>query len=222
MARMTRATLKARGYEPEQIDELIEMHTTTTTELKGRISELEADLEAEKAKVSELDKVKEQLKMAKDSLKDTTDKLTEAEKARDDALSKADTATKDLETLKTDTAAKETASKREKALREELKNGKYSDEAVNIIFDSKRDFAAKVEFDDDGKAKNLADIMGEIDTAYPQYKPKETVSGSNPATPPANNGGNAGMTWADIDKIKDPEKRQKAMLDNMKSLGLKK
>lgn len=190
--------------------------------LKAQIAELETKLETAENKVSKLDEVKEQLKTAKESLKDTTDKLAEAEKARDDALSKADIASKDLETLKTDTAAKETASKREKALREELKNGKYSDEAVNIIFDSKRDFAAKVEFDDDGKAKNLADIMGEIDTAYPQYKPKETLSGSNPATPPANNGGNAGMSWAEIDKIKDPEKRQKAMLDNMKSLGLKK
>lgn len=218
----TRQWLNARGYEKDQQEELISEHITVVNALKAQIAELETKLETAESKVSKLDEVKEQLKTAKDSLKDTTDKLTEAEKARDDALSKADTAAKDLETLKTDTAAKETASKREKALREELKNGKYSDEAVNIIFDSKRDFAAKVEFDDDGKAKNLADIMGEIDTAYPQYKPKETVSGSNPATPPANNGGNAGMTWADIDKIKDPEKRQKAMLDNMKSLGLKK
>lgn len=218
----TRSWLKSRNYEPEQIDELIGEHMTSVNALKTQIGELQTMLEAAENKVSKLDEVKEQLKTAKESLKDTTDRLTAAEKARDDALSKADTAAKDLETLKTDTAAKETASKREKALREELKNGKYSDEAVNIIFDSKRDFAAKVEFDDDGKAKNLADIMGEIDTAYPQYKPKETVSGSNPATPPANNGGNAGMSWTEIDKIKDPEKRQKAMLENMKSLGLKK
>lgn len=218
----TRQWLNAKGYEKDQQEELIGEHIAVVNALKAQIAELEAKLETAENKVSKLDEVKEQLKTVKESLKDTTDKLTAAEKARDDALSKADTAEKDLETLKTDTAAKETASKREKALREELKNGKYSDEAVNIIFDSKRDFAAKVEFDDDGKAKNLADIMGEIDTAYPQYKPKETVSGSNPATPPANNGGNAGMSWAEIDKIKDPEKRQKAMLDNMKSLGLKK
>ena len=83
MARMTRATLKARGYEPEQIDELIEMHTATTTELKGRISELEADLEAANTKVSEYDKVKDELKTVKQNLKDTTDKLTAAEKDRD-------------------------------------------------------------------------------------------------------------------------------------------
>lgn len=221
MARMTRATLKARGYEPEQIDELIEMHTATTTELKGRISELEADLEAANTKVSEFDKVKDELKAAKQSLKDTESKLTEAEKDRDEYKSKSETSAADIEKLKSDYEAKETASKKEKALRTELKNGKYSDEAMSVIFDSKKDYASKVEFGEDGKATNLADILSEITTAYPQYTPKQKTTGTNPATPPANGGGNTGMTWEEIDKIKDPEKRQLAMAKNMKSLNIK-
>lgn len=220
MARMTRATLKARGYEPEQIDELIEMHTATTTELKGRISELEADLEAANTKVSEYDKVKDELKTVKQNLKDTTDKLTAAEKDRDDYKSKSETTAADIEKLKSDYEAKETASRKENALRTELKNGKYSDEAMTVIFDSKKDYAGKVEFGEDGKATNLADILSEITTAYPQYTPKQKTTGTNPATPPANGGGNAGMTWDEIDKIKDPEQRQLAMAKNMKALGI--
>ena len=222
MARMTRATLKSKGYEPDQIDDLIEMHTSTTTALQAKIDDLEAKLEEATTKASKLDEVKEQLKTAKDSLKDANDKLTAAEKDRDDYKTKYDNSNLDIEKLKNDYAAKETAAKREKVLRDELKNGKYSDEAMSIIFDSKRNFADKVEFDDEGKAKNLTDIMGEIDTAYPQYKPKSSTSGTNPATPPANNGSSTGMSWDDIDKIKDPEQRQLAMAKNMKSLGLKK
>lgn len=220
MARMTRATLKARGYEPEQIDELIEMHTATTTELKSRISELEADLEAERTKVSEYDKVKDELKAAKQSLKDTTDKLTAAEKDRDEYKAKSETSAADIEKLKSDYEAKETASKKESALRTELKNGKYSDEAMTVIFDSKKDYASKIEFGEDGKATNLADIINEISTAYPQYTPKQKTVGTNPATPPANGGGHTGISWAEIDKIKDPEQRQLAMAKNMKSLGI--
>lgn len=222
MARMTRATLKARGYEPEQIDELIEMHTATTTELKGRISELEADLEAEKTKVSKLDKVTSELEQVKQSLKDTEDKLTAAEQERDEYKSKSETSAADIEKLKTDYAAKETAAQREKALRTELKNGKYSDEAVSIIFDSKKDYASKVEFDDEGKATNISDIMKEITEAYPQYTPKAATTGTNPATPPANSGGTPSVSWDEIDKIKDPEQRQKAMYRNIKALGIKK
>jgi hypothetical protein len=91
---------------------------------------------------------------------------------------------------------------------------------MTVIFDSKKDYAGKVEFGEDGKATNLADILSEITNAYPQYTPKQKTVGTNPATPPANGGGNAGMTWDEIDKIKDPEQRQLAMAKNMKALGI--
>ena len=219
---MTRNWLKTRGYEAEQADELINEHMTTVNALKTQIADLEAKLETAENKVSEFDKVKDELKTAKQSLKDTTEKLTAAEKDRDEYKSKSETSAADIEKLKSDYAAKETASKKENALRTELKNNKYSDEAMSIIFDSKKNYAEKIEFDDEGKAKNLEDIIGEIGTAYPQYVPKTSTSGSNPATPPANGGGNKGMSWDDIDKIKDPEQRQLAMAKNMKSLGISK
>ena len=188
--------------------------------LKTQLADVEAKLEAAESKVSEYDKVKDELKMVKQNLKDTTDKLTAAEKDRDEYKSKSETTAADIEKLKSDYEAKETASKKENALRAELKNGKYSDEAMTVIFDSKKDYASKVEFGEDGKATNLADILSEITTAYPQYTPKQKTTGTNPATPPANGGGNAGMTWDEIDKIKDPEQRQLAMAKNMKALGI--
>lgn len=217
---MTRSWLKSKGYEPDQIDELIAEHTATTTALKSKISDLETELETANNKASEFDKVKDELKETKKSLKDVEDKLTAAEKDRDEYKSKSETTAADIEKLKSDYEAKETASKKEKALRTELKNGKYSEEAMTVIFDSKKDYASKVEFGEDGNATNLADIINEISTAYPQYTPKQKTVGTNPATPPANGGGNTGMTWEEIDKIKDPEQRQLAMAKNMKALGI--
>lgn len=218
----TRQWLNARGYEKDQQEELIGEHIAVVNALKTQIADLEAKLETAETKVSEYDKVKDELKTAKQSLKDTTEKLTAAEKDRDDYKSKSETTAADIEKLKSDYEAKETASRKESALRTELKNGKYSDEAMTVIFDSKKDYAGKVEFGEDGKATNLEDIINEISSAYPQYTPKQRTTGSNPATPPANGGGNTGMSWDEIDKIKDPEQRQLAMAKNMKSLGLKK
>lgn len=216
----TRQWLNARGYEKDQQEELIGEHIAVVNALKTQLADVEAKLEAAESKVSEYDKVKDELKMVKQNLKDTTDKLTAAEKDRDEYKSKSETTAADIEKLKSDYEAKETASKKENALRTELKNGKYSDEAMTVIFDSKKDYASKIEFGEDGKATNLADILSEITTAYPQYTPKQKTTGTNPATPPANGGGNAGMTWDEIDKIKDPEQRQLAMAKNMKSLGI--
>ena len=216
----TRQWLNARGYEKDQQEELIGEHMAVVSALKTQIADLETKLETAETKVSEFDKVKDELKAAKQSLKDTESKLTEAEKDRDEYKSKSETSAADIEKLKSDYEAKETASKKEKALRTELKNGKYSEEAMTVIFDSKKDYASKVEFGEDGNATNLADIINEISTAYPQYTPKQKTVGTNPATPPANGGGNTGMTWEEIDKIKDPEKRQLAMAKNMKSLGI--
>ncbi|MBP5298237.1 MAG: hypothetical protein J6Z09_03715 [Lachnospiraceae bacterium] len=216
----TRQWLNARGYEKDQQEELIGEHIAVVNALKTQLADVEAKLEAAESKVSEYDKVKDELKMVKQNLKDTTDKLTAAEKDRDEYKSKSETTAADIEKLKSDYEAKETASKKENALRTELKNGKYSDEAMTVIFDSKKDYASKIEFGEDGKATNLADILSEITTAYPQYTPTQKTTGTNPATPPANGGGNAGMTWDEIDKIKDPEQRQLAMAKNMKSLGI--
>jgi hypothetical protein len=52
------------------------------------------------------------------------------------------------------------------------------------------------------------------------FTPKEVITSHVPDNPPANAGGKLALTWAEIDKIKDSEKRQEAMLANMKSLGI--
>lgn len=221
MARMTRPELKKLGYEKDQIDELIAMHTETTDALQEKIETLLAQLDDEKEKVSELSKVKEQLTQAKNSLKETTEKLTAAEKERDDYKSKSETSAAEFEKLKTETAAKETAAKRETALRNELKSKKYSDEAVSIIFDSKKDYAGRIEFGEDGNATNIADILGEIESGYPQYKPKTSTSGANPATPPANGGGKSAITKEEIMAIKNTAERQKKIAENPDLFGIK-
>ena len=218
----TRAWLKSKGYEDEQIDELITAHTEVTKALKAKITAAEDELETVKSDMGDISKVKEELKKAKSDLKETNEKLIAAEKERDDYKSKSETSAADLDKLKTETATKETERKKETALRERLKSGKYSDEAVSIIFDSKEGYASSIEFDDEGKAKNIDAIIEKINAKYPSYVPKASTSGANPASPPANGGSKTAMSWEDIDKIKDDGARQTAMAQNMKALGLKK
>lgn len=214
MAAFTRSWLKSRGYEDEQIEELISAHTEVTRALKSQISEAKDEVDNLKSEMGDISKVKEELKAAKNELKTTKEQLTAIEKDRDDYKSKSETINADFEKLKTETANRATAAKKEAALKAELKNGKYSDEAVNVIFDSKKDYASKVEFDDEGKAKNLESIMKEIGTAYPQYIPKSSTSGNTPATPPSN-GGTTALTKKDIMAIKDTAQRQKAIAENI-------
>jgi DNA repair exonuclease SbcCD ATPase subunit len=210
----TRKYLAALGIEPDKVDEIITAHSEVVEGLKSEISKLKTNDE-------ELSKVKEQLTQAKNSLKETTEKLTAAEKERDDYKSKSETSAAEFEKLKTETAAKETAAKRETALRNELKAKKYSDEAVSIIFDSKKDYAGRIEFGEDGNATNIADILDEIEAGYPQYKPKTSTSGANPATPPANGGGKPAITKDEIMAIKNTAERQKKIAENPDLFGIK-
>lgn len=210
----TRKFLAALGIEADKIDQIMEAHVDVTDALKAQITEA-ADSR------DELDKVKDQLRQAKESLKATKDQLTAAEKERDDYKSKSETSAAEFEKLKTETSAKETAARREAALRAELRAKKYSDEAASIIFDSKRDFAAKVELGEDGTATNLSKIMDEIESAYPQYKPQSTTNSSQPATPPANGGGKPAITKEEIMAIKNTAERQKKIAENPDLFGIK-
>ena len=104
----TRAWLKSKGYEDEQIDELIAAHTEVTKALKAKITAAEDELETVKSDMGDISKVKEELKKAKADLKETNEKLTAAEKERDDYKSKSETSAADLDKLKTENATKET------------------------------------------------------------------------------------------------------------------
>ena len=93
---------------------------------------------------------------------------------------------------------------------------------MNLII--RNGFADDIELGEDGKAKNLDDVIKNIqsDADFSGFTPEIKETKHTPANPPANAGsGKKPLTWEDIDKIKDIGERQQAMAENMDSLGIK-
>lgn len=208
----TRKYLAGIGIEADKIEAIMEAHVEVVEGLKAKIAESGDSAE-------ELARVKAELEKAKNDLKTAQDTIKAAEK--EDYKGKYETEKAAHEALQSEIAAKESAAKKEAALTAAAKAAKYSDDAIAVILDSKKDYAGRIEFDKDGKATNLDAILGEIATDRPGLVPKATETHHEPATPPANVGGKKSMTWDEIDQIKDVNERQNAMLQNMEALGLK-
>ena len=209
---LTRKFLAALGIEAEKIDEIITAHTESTEALKAQIAEGKAD-------AVKLAEVQAELDKAKNDLEAANAKISAAEK--DDYKGKYESINAELEMLKSETAAKETATAKKAALSEQLKTAGYSDRAMRLIL--RNGFADDVELDDSGKATNLDDVIKSIqaDRDFSGFTPKTDDSTHNPATPPTNTGSAKAVTWEDIDKITDTEQRQAAMLKNAEALGIK-
>ena len=206
----TRKFLSAMGVEADKIEEIMTAHIEVVDHFKSQLDDF-------KAQSSELEKLKTENATLTTQLKDATDKVTAYEK--DDYKGKYESEKAEHDKLKADVASKETLAKKESVLRSELKSKKYSDDAVKLIL-SKGGYTDKIELDKDGKPKNIDSIFADIHTDFAMFTPKETIISSKPDTPPVNAGGSSAVTWEDVDKIKDAEKRQAVMLQNMKSLGI--
>lgn len=207
----TRKFLAGLGIEADKVDAIIEAHAEVVSGLKAQIAESGDSAD-------ELAKAKAELEQAKKDLKTAQDTIKAAEK--DDYKGKYETEKAAHEKLQADIAAKADAAKKEAALAAAARAAKYSDDAISVILDSKKDYAAKIEFDKDGKATNSDAILSEIAADRPGLVPKATEQHHTPANPPANPGGKKTVTWDDVDKIKDTAERQAFMAQNMESLGL--
>lgn len=208
----TRKYLAGIGIEADKIEAIMEAHVEVVEGLKSKIAEAGDSAE-------EFAKVKAELEQARNDLKTAQATIKAAEK--EDYKGKYESEKAAHEKLISDIAAKESAAKKETALTAAAKAAKFSDDAIAMILDSKKDYASMIEFDENGAAKNAADIIESIKKERPQFVPKPQEQLHSPANPPADTGGKKSMSWDDIDKIKDTAERQKAMLENMESLGMK-
>lgn len=207
----TRKFLAGLGIEADKVDAIIEAHAEVVSGLKAQIAE-NGD------SADELAKAKAELEQAKKDLKTAQDTIKAAEK--DDYKGKYEAEKAAHEKLQADITAKESAAKKEAALSAAAKAAKYSEDAIAVILDSKKDYASRIEFDKDGKATNVDAILSEIAADRPGLVPKATETHHEPATPPAGAGGKKSVTWEDVDKIKDTAARQAFMAENMEALGL--
>lgn len=206
-----RSDLVALGIEPEKIQTLIDWHSETVKALQAKIAENEDSTNKLAEVQAELEQVKKDLSTANKAIETAN---------KEDYKGKYETATAELESLKNVYAAKEAATAKKAILKEELKKAGYSDRATNLII--RNGFAEDVEIGEDGKATNLETVIQSIqsDSDFSGFTPEVQETSHHPANPPANAGGKKSLTWDDIDKIKDAEERQKAMLENMEALGI--
>lgn len=172
------------GIEPDLVKQIMARHVGVIDALKEQI----ADSEAQEEKLT---KVQAELDKLKASHKEQAEKLSAAEKERDEIKGKYDTATADLEKIKTENAERETDEKCKKALADFLHEQKFSDFAVKNI--TGNGVYKSVQFGEDGKPANLDEILKTIQTdeRYSGFMPKISEKSHTPANPPANTGGSA-------------------------------
>ena len=216
--KQVKAVLSSAGIPVENLETAAE---EICSRHKADMDSLIEERDSFKKSAADAEAYKEQLDEANSKLKAETDNRKAAEKERDEIRGKYDTASADLEKIKTENAERETAERSKKALADYLKEQKYSASAIRLIT-NKGGFHKSVEFDDEGKAKNLGDILQSIqaDEDFSGFTPKETKTGHTPATPPNNSGGKAAATWADVDKIKNTAERQAFMAEHKDDLGI--
>lgn len=180
----TRKFLTALGIEADKVDEIMSAHVEVTDALKAQIND-------SKDEADKLTKVQAELDKLKASQKEQAEKLSAAEKERDEIKGKYDTATADLDKIKTENAERETDEKCRKALADFLHEQKFSDFAVKNI--TGNGVYKSVQFGEDGKATNLDEILKTIQTdeRYSGFMPKISEKSHTPANPPANTGGSA-------------------------------
>ena len=210
----TRKFLTALGIETDKVDEIMSAHVEVTDALKAQIND-------SKDEADKLTKVQAELDKLKSSQKDMAEKLSAAEKERDEIKGKYDTATADLEKIKTENAERETTERSKRALGDYLKEQKYSANAIRLIT-NKSDFHKSVKFDEDGKPTNLSDVLTSIqaDEDFSGFTPKVTTEKHTPDTPPANTGGKKAVTWEDVDKIANKSERLAVMVQHKDELGI--
>ncbi len=199
---LTRNMLKAMGIEDEKAEQIIEAHSETVSALKEERDEF-------KKKASDYESVQKEL----DELK------TAAEKnGKDPYKVKYEALKEEFDGYKSDVAAKETKSAKERAYRALLKTAGVSEKRIDAVL--KVSDIDGIELDKDGKAKNADDLTKKIKDEWSDFIVTETEKGADIPTPPANNGGK--MTRADVYKKDDkgryvmstPE-RQKALAEMM-------
>lgn len=171
---------------------------TMVTAIKTAVGNEYVEKERYKAKLTEIDSLKEQQQTAEDN-------ATTAEKWKD----KYSDLKKEFESYKSDQKAKEVLTAKQKAYTDILKDaGITSDKAISKVL-KYTDFKA-IELDEEGKVKDANDQMKAVKEEWPELISKTTTSGADVSHPPAN-GGIPRKTKEEIMQIKDTAERQKAL-----------
>ena len=166
---LTRRSLKAMGIDEEKIDEIIAMHTETTSGLKEEAAKYKEDAEKLTQTAKDLEKAQEDL---------------EAEK-KSGWKEKYDSLKTEYENYKTEQANKEAHSAKEAAYRELLKEAGVSEKRIAAIL--KISDIDGIELDDAGAVKDSGKLTESIKSEWADFIVSQETKGAETANPPANN-----------------------------------
>lgn len=191
---LTRKMLKGMGLTEEQVDSIIEEHTSVTDALKEQAQKYKADAEKLPAIQKELD----ELKAGGD---DWEDKYKAEHKAFED--------------YKKDIESKAELSKTKDAYKALLKSQDISEKRIDTIL-KLTDFS-EIKLTKDGKIANEDKVIDKIKEDWSDLIGTKSESGASVDTPP--NGGKHYASKDEIMKIRDASERQKAISENLELFG---
>ena len=195
---LTRKYLKSIGLNEDQIEGVIEEHTSVTNDLKETIKTLQADAD----KLPTVQKELDDLKAAGDG----------------DYKAKYEAEAKAFKEYKRQVEAEKTAARDDADVLALCKEaGIARESSLRLIA---KDFdRSKIKRGEDGKITNHDDLVSSIKTDYADFVGTPGNHGTPPTTPPT--GGNGtGKTKEEIYAIKDPAQRQAEMAKNLSLFGI--
>ncbi|MDE6780860.1 MAG: hypothetical protein K2J40_05305, partial [Ruminococcus sp.] len=147
---LTRKMLKAMGIEDDKIEQIIDAHTEVTDALKTERDNYKTEIE----KLAEVQK----------NLDEANKKITESEDFK-----------KQLEELRGEISAKETAEKKSGALRKLLKEKGYSENGIAKI-SRYGGYVDGIELDENGNIQDSENLMTSVEKDWSEYRPSETTA----------------------------------------------
>lgn len=188
---LTRAMLKSMNLSDEQINTIIEEHTSIKDNLKNQISDLQE-------KVNDYDEIKRKYEDLSNDVKQNNWK------------DKFDEAKQQLEDYKNEIKNEKQTLKKKELYKELLKESGINDKQISSILEvTKFD---DINIDENNKLENVEELTNEIKSKWDGFIVKSAVTGINTENPPTNNGG---TSKEEIMKIKDPVERQQEIAKHL-------
>lgn len=195
---LTRKFLSAMGIEDDKVDEIISAHTDTVNALKEQRDQYKQDAEKLPNVLKELDEIKA-----------NSDK-------EDPYKEKYEALQTEYNDYKAEVEKEKEKATKERAFRDLIKDAGISEKRIDSII-KVTDIDA-IEMDDNG-IKDYDNVRQKVREEWSDFIVTESKAGAKTSTPPKNEGGTT-LTKEEIRSIKDPQARQKAMVENGSLFGL--
>ena len=203
---LTRNFLSAMGVDADKVDEIIKAHVETVDGIKKELDEA-------KDKADKYD----QLKKDRDKISDELRQIKEDAAKEDTYKVKYEALKEDFDKYKKDIESSATKAKKETAYRELLKEVGISEKRIDSVM--KVSDIDGIEFDKDGKIKNLDELKKDIVKEWEDFITIKETKGADTKTPPKNEGGGEKKSKDEIMAIKDTAERQRLIAENHELFG---